>query len=154
MLIAGTAMVALALLVPASLQVDLLRQHRDAADRLLAHLQTRHDHYTHFITAVRRGDPMLLQRLAWHELHLKPVGANTFDDLTPAEPGQAVHCEQWLRAGDPPPAPTPTVPNSQLVRLTTRPAPRLGLFALGGLLIGCGLLTSGRPDADDRLPFC
>jgi hypothetical protein len=145
LLLSGVALIALTLLIPAALQVSALRRQSDAANQTLANLQTQQGNYQTFVAAVEQGDPLLLERLAWHELHLKPVGLRTLDDRTPAEPGQTVHFEQWLRGDDPSVSPAPsTIPNSQLVRLTTNPLPRIGMFALGGLLIACGLLSSLR----------
>ena len=145
MLLAGVALVGLTLLIPTGLEVAALRRQRDAANQTLVNLQTQQGNYHHFIAAVQQRDPLLLQRLAWHELHLKPVGVRTFDDSSPAEPGQTVHFERWLRGDDPLVTPAPsTIPNSQLIRLTSDPAPRIGMIALGGLLIACGLLSSFR----------
>ena len=85
LLFAGAATVAVTTLTPVAMDVASIRAQRDVlvaeADRLDAELAN----YRAFTRAVRGGDALLLQRLAWHDLHLKPTGARVLDGVHPAE---------------------------------------------------------------------
>ncbi len=147
LLVGGMMIMGVTMLMPTWLQVQSLREHRDSVIAELDALQTKHANYLQFEQAVSEGDPILLQRLAWHQLHLKPVGMSSFDDATPAEPGQAMHYEHWLDVNQPAPTKATAGTPTQLERLTTQPMSRLGMLALGGLLIASGVLSALRHPA-------
>ncbi len=152
MLLAGVGLIGLALLTPTALQVARLRAERMAAEAEVAQLSAHTANYRRFIASVEAGDPALMQRLAWHELHLKPAGAQMVDLIAlPAQAtGHGASYEPWLRAVHVEPAAaaasaSPT--ESKLVRWATGRR-RMVLFIAGGVLVGLGLLSSLR-DADE-----
>lgn len=58
-------------------------------------LQTQEQAYRRFFTALKSKDPVLLERLAYHQLRLKPTGVLVFNP-----PAQAVAPpEHWQREG-------------------------------------------------------
>lgn len=136
---------AVAMLVPSRLEVRQIAHHRDRLGQQVEALRAQRDNYEALIASVDQGDPILLTRLAWHELHLKPVGADPLDDTLPADQVETVGIDRWTI--DPqrvvtdltPPAP----PDTLLVDLSSgrkRPA----LLIAGAVLAGCALLTSLR----------
>jgi hypothetical protein len=152
LVLSGGLLLGLTLLMPTYVQVIELSHQRQAAADALANMQQRQANHEQFIAAVENSDPLLLKRLAWHELHLKPAGFATLDDATPAEPGMTERFDRWLaeaRALDETPQPDtalPPIPRSRLVRLTTETPARYWMLALGAMLIGCGLLTTVRSE--------
>ncbi len=140
MLVAGVGLVGLAVVAPAWLAVGSLAQQQRAMAQRLEKLQDHQQGYDQFVLAIQRADPLLLQRLAWHQLHLKPAGMVVLDDHCPAEPGATQPYTQWLNPA-PDTAPPPEAfdpPASRLARLTTT-AKRLGLIAAGLIFIFAGL---------------
>lgn len=152
LVLSGGLLLGVTLLMPTYVQVIELSQQRRAAAEALANLQQRQANHEQFIAAVENSDPLLLERLAWHELHLKPAGFATLDDATPAEPGMTERFDRWLaeaRSLDAAPSPAaagPPIPHSRLVRLTCEAPARYGMLALGAMLVGCGLLTTVRSE--------
>lgn len=140
MLVAGVGLIGLAVLVPAWLAVGSLAQQQRAMTQRLDRLQAHQQGYDQFVSAVQQADPLLLQRLAWHQLHLKPAGMKVLDDHCPAEPGATQPYTDWLNPA-PDTAPPPEAfdpPDSRLARLTTTDK-RLGLIAAGLIFIFAGL---------------
>lgn len=141
-LVAGIGLVAIAVLLPAwqDLQ-DARRQHRHLSLAVAAHTAQLH-RYQQLIVSVRNDDPVILKRLAWNELRLKPVGAEVFGEPPADRRLQAVH-RRWVTQAAPMPGRLTGPRDTKLDRLIagpTRPAVLLG----GALLIGFGLLTSLR----------
>jgi hypothetical protein len=139
LLVAGAATVVIATLTPLAVDAASIRAQRDVlvaeGDRLEAELAN----YRAFTRAVREGDPLLLQRLAWHDLHLKPAGARVLDGVHPMATSPRTPVEHWLRE---PATFDPTSPprvHSRLVRLTTGHY-RPHLFAIGAFLAAAGVV--------------
>jgi len=152
-MLAGVGVIGLALLAPTALEVRQLHARRAAAKGAHAQLTAEKANYVRFVRSVRRGDRLLLQRLALQELHLKPAGARTIELISTRRPPveQRASYVPWLDAGqatatEPQPAPDapwPIAADSTLVRLTTGPSRPLVLVA-GCVLVGMGLITSLR----------
>ncbi|MDH3585046.1 MAG: hypothetical protein OER86_12610 [Phycisphaerae bacterium] len=143
LLLAGAGLLALAVLLPAR-QAMLQRQAvRDRLEWTAAALEIRRANYEAFLRAARRAEPLLVQRLAWQHLHVKPVGARL---LTPG-PGDStwatVGVDQWVRpaALPPPPAGPAAAAPSRLQRLLTGDS-RMWVVGFGGWMILCGLLLN------------
>lgn len=147
MLIAGGLLIALAVLTPVKLEVQRLAHQQQIMQEHLGALTTENDNYVRLIGAVKSNDPLLLQRLAWNELHLKPAGTQTIDGLLPSEPGATSTYQQWLTPAEPDLAPVDrafyAAHDSALVRLMTGKKRPLIMIA-GAVLLGMGLITSLR----------
>jgi len=146
-LVAGLLLIALAVLLPAwhDLQ-DARRQQAQLTTTLAAHTNQLH-RYQQLIVSVRNDDPMILQRLAWNELRLKPVGAEVIGEPPADRRMQAVH-QRWVQQAAPlPPRPAPKR-DTKLDRLIAGPTRPVVLLA-GAMLVGFGLLTSFRGSTSD-----
>ncbi len=155
LLLCGFFIVAVTALAPAWLDVKQIEAQVAVLERQQQMLEMRHINTQAFVRAIERDDPMLMQRLAWHHLNLKPVGAEPLNlsiaDNRPAPPP----IEQWTRPHLGPIHPAQVAaayPDSRLVRLTTGPN-RAWTLAFGGWLILMGLLinpSQDNPDAPDE----
>jgi len=165
MIYGGLGLIGLTLLTPAWLDLRHVAHDRRRVQAHWQQLRDQHLRYAAFLDAARSDDPLLLQRLAWWELNLKPAGV---EPLLPPQlaKGRLGSFQQMLAAPTESP-PTDTrandPPASRLVRWTTGPH-RPILLVAGAVLIGLGLIsnldprdpgdpgTAGRdadPDADD-----
>lgn len=141
-LLAGIALLAATVLIPA---IDDLRQaewHRDRARAVEAYRKHRLANYAQYLDAVRAEDRTLVVSLAATQVNLAPadrrpmldasqVGLPTIDVFTPLEPTL-----------DHPPQ--PSTPRSILQRWATDRHIRPWLLGGGGLLILISLLPSAR----------
>lgn len=82
LLIGGLALLAMAVLTPAWLEHERLAWERDVLAAQTEHLSEQAERYAELHTALAEEDPVLLERLAFVELGLKPV------DKTPLLPEQ------------------------------------------------------------------
>lgn len=142
LLFAGVGLIAVTMLLPAWDHLQHLEVQQARLDEHLNHLTERHVNYEKLILAVETADPTLLQRLAWHELNLKPTGAEIFDAIAPLPASPAPAYQAWVEprtAAPPPQEPSPIHPTIQwLIDRQT------WLLSLGIMLIGLGLLSSLR----------
>ncbi len=105
--------------------------------------------YRQFYQALSRRDPILLERLAFHHLRLKPAGAQNLMAVSSAHNPDTI--ESWLheplpRIGVELPALQPV--QTRLVRITTGPM-RLPLLGVGVLCLVAGLTSACGDDLDD-----
>ena len=145
-LAAGLALIALAVLLPAWGDLNQTRGQLDQLSVRLADQTERLHRYQQLIVSVRNDDPMIIQRLAWNELRLKPVGVEVLGE--PPMDGRMVGVhERWVGVSTPTALPTPDG-RSRLERLMNGPRRPMVMLA-GALLIGFGLFTSlrDRPEA-------
>lgn len=144
LVIASVLVIAPAVLLPAWSEVAELEQQKlSLANHLRAtHAQTERTHW--LIASVEHGDPMVLTQLAWHELHLKPAGAQPLGDAMPID--DTTPTSAFTRASLPEPAGVslvPTAPPTLLGELVAGPN-RIAFFIVGTTLAGAGLATSLR----------
>jgi len=171
-LLSGLSLVAMGMLVPAWIEVRDLAWQRDVMRAQAGSLIKQEEGYSQFHAALATDDPILLERLAFHNLRLKPIGSialptdyrdptagdmpesiNTHDPVT--KPGMSLVDTMLHRpvpmpgVGDVKPKPL----NSRLVRIATNPTLRLGLVAAGMLCVAGGLLSTGiQPRREDHHP--
>lgn len=165
-LLGGMALIGLTVLVKPWVQCDQLRRQHDLMQAQAHSLGRQQEAYQRFYSMLQSRDPVLLQRLAYHYLSLKPVGVvvlNGFADgpgsATPGgsadwdgpvlrfgfgpEPSDTV--ESWLHR--PVPDALPSLPETQtrLVRLTSGSQRFVvigaGLLCLAGAFLSCGRWT-------------
>ncbi len=157
MLLAGIVTVAATLLVGPYLENRQLDWQRQVIQQRATVHDSQRQAYDRMLVALKSDDPILLQRLAYHYLRLKPTGARL---LTPTNPttnlraattpsptlaplGERVTTiETWMAQGMPPPPVLPapqTTLDARLVRLTTGPL-RPMVAAAGALAIALGLV--------------
>ncbi len=144
-LVIAMGALAVALLVPSQIEVQQMAHHHRRLGQQVESLRAQRDNYESLIASIDRGDANLLTRLAWRELHLKPVGAVPLDDALPEAQADPAGVDQWTVDPDlvvadlaPPPP-----PDTLLVDLSSgRKRPML--FIAGALLAGCAMLTTLR----------
>jgi hypothetical protein len=146
LLLCGFAIIGVTLLAPAWLDVRQLDAQVSVLERQHQLLEMRHQNYRAFVRAVGRSDPMIVQRLAMHQLNLRPAGAQPLragleidDAATTSQP-----LEQWMRptlAALPPETVAIAYPETRLVRLVTGHT-RPWTLAFGGWLMLMGLLLN------------
>ena len=73
-LISGLTLLAAALIMPEWQRVEDLRWKRDLMQQQVARLNAQHQSYISFQQALKADDPIVLERLAFTQLRLKPVG--------------------------------------------------------------------------------
>ena len=149
--IAGTLIIAVTVLAPAWLDVRQLKYEHTILRRQASALDARLENYEGFVDALESDDPMLLTRLAWHHLHLKPASAEVAQG-TWAPEGSGVRIDEWMRpaaAQLPALEPVPPLPDSKLVRLLLGAA-RPWVLAFGGWVLLIGLLVTPRKTAVRR----
>lgn len=138
----GLVLIGLPMLWPAYRQWQKVQAEHDQLEMHVEAMQQQVEAYRGYIWAVQRGEPLVLRRLAWHQLHLKP------------QTHQPVH-GTW-RLTELPGEPLPLTPIHKPLRVTVPQPPRIALdsqldqllladvrvlvMALGVMLIGLGLL--------------
>lgn len=136
-------------------------------------LTRQEEKYRGFHDALASADPVLIERLAYHVLHLKPVGAAiiptpapspfayparrsvTAVGTQPQPPQQASSIEDWLNVPIPQlnvdyPPPQPV--RSALVRMSTG-TKRLGVILVGAICIGLGLLPASASNSQPHRSY-
>ncbi|MEX2672390.1 MAG: hypothetical protein WD294_09805 [Phycisphaeraceae bacterium] len=150
--LSGMIVVAVTVITPAYLEARQIEAQcivlRQAATRTDSHYQN----YIAFDQALRRNDPLLLERLAWHHLRMRPAGTDAMETLE--DPWLVPSVDQWVA----PPSESIMIPaeiklpDSTLVRLITA-EPRPWVLAFGAWLILVGLLinptVASRDDEED-----
>ncbi|GAB4110789.1 MAG: hypothetical protein Kow00105_19540 [Phycisphaeraceae bacterium] len=165
--VGGMTLLGMVLITPQWLDWRELAWQRDVLEIQADRLQSQRERYTRFYEALSADDPVLLERLAFTQLRLKPVGKRVMPDLFvsgqapnrpaissassvirqhPAEPfnppQEAEAIEAWLAA--PQPIVGRDIPplapmNTRLTRLTQGPAGYVLLF-VAILCLTAGLL--------------
>jgi len=163
-LLSGVALIGLTVLVKPWMQCDQLRRQHDLMQVQAHNLGCQQEAYQRFYSMLQSRDPVLLQRLAYHYLNLKPVGVavlHGFADgpssamprgladwdgpasrfVSGPEPSDTV--ESWLYR--PVPDALPSLPEAQtrLVRLTSG-WQRFVVIGAGLLCLGAACLSCGR----------
>jgi hypothetical protein len=151
LLLSGFFIVAVTVLAPAWMDLKRIEAEVAVLDRQQQTLEMRHINTQAFVRAVERDDPILMQRLVWHHLNLKPEGAEPVElSITQESRPSPPPIEQWVRPNlgpvDGAAAAVAPYPDSRLVRLTTGPT-RAWTLAFGGWLILLGLLINPSPSA-------
>ena len=146
LLLCGFGIIGVTLLAPAWLDVRQLEAQVSVLERQHQVLEMRHQNYRAFVRAVERSDPMVMQRLAMHQLNLKPAGAQPLRTGLDVEDAamSAPPLEQWMRptlAALPPETVAIAYPETRLVRLVTGHT-RPWTLAFGGWLMLMGLLLN------------
>lgn len=158
-LTAGLSLVALAILVPAwtdvrekDWQVGVMRlQAKTLAEQA--------ENYKEFHAALAADDPVLLERLAYYHLRLKPAGTQAVSLMNSTGKGNnephVPTVEELLHR--PVPTPGENMPaykplNTRLIRLTRNNVTRVGLIAAGFLCVIAGLtsVVPRRPNDEDQ----
>ncbi len=146
MLLLGFIIIAATVFAPPFIDNLKLQAQNDVLRRQADILQLRHQNYLAFNRAVERGEPVLIQRIAWQQLHLKPVGTEPLERPDPRNVSKSI--DAWM---DPPisgiPLTAVTTPDTRLVRLLTGKT-RPWVLAFGGWLLLMGAIV--RPSLKDE----
>ena len=158
LLLCGFAIVAVTLLAPAWLDTQRLQAQVSVLERQHQLLEMRHQNYRAFVRAVERSDPMIIQRLAYHHLNLRPAGAKPLNNDSFGEAREAAAgsppLDQWMRptlAALPPQTVAIAYPDTRLVRLVTG-ATRPWTLAFGGWVMLMGLLLNPQAQESNAEP--
>jgi len=150
MLTAGMLLFTVVSLAPTFAQIEDLRDRRRALGREVARTEQSRDETERLIRLVREGDPLLLQRLAYRELRLRPVSAMIGEPIpaTARAAGGAATPTPWrLNAADRPRGEATlgglATDRRAIGRWTSGRTGR-ALILASVLLMGLGLLTSFR----------
>ncbi|MAE61224.1 MAG: hypothetical protein CMJ49_07690 [Planctomycetaceae bacterium] len=151
LLVAGLAAIGVALLVPAATDLDLLRRESAMLQAQVHALQTTRQTVQAFTESVNAGEPALMRRLAWRQLHLKPAGTRFLHAGDAAEPfidRQPVFvCPPGALPAIPTSLDKAHPPDSHLQQLTG--GPHRIYFLCGGVLLAMlGLLSALRTHHD------
>lgn len=144
-LTSGLALIAMCMLTPAWLTCRQLGWQWEVMEHQNRRLTEQQKRFEQFHQALVTDDPIILERLAFTQLRLKPKGHK----LLGHPEFVSASVEHWLQKPLPqighqlPPQPQT---NSMLIRLTTGPS-RLALIVLAGICIGAGLWPM-RPDPE------
>ena len=157
--VAGAAVLSAMVLVPAHTERERVEWRRDVMAAQTEHLASLAKRYHEFSQALAQGQPVLLERLAYSQLKLRPVGKSAVPLGDGAEPGGAerspllnanarlddpADIHAWLSR------PLPEVGRdlaphrpvrTRLSRLATGRS-RVGLIVAAGILLFGGLLWS------------
>ena len=142
-LLAGSALIAATVLIPAYDQLAQSRWERDRAIAVERHAAKRLENYSNYLDAVQRRDPTVVMSLAASQLNLGPsdklalLGPSDF-----ALPSGEIFSALEPEFEDVPP---PVRPRSLLQKWTTDRRARVWLLGLGGLSLLIGLLPATRP---------
>jgi len=141
-LASGIALMGMAVLTQPWLDCRQLQWQHDIMQLQASQLAKQKQAYGQFHQALKSQNLVLLERLAYHQMRLKPAGSRT---LTPIKLGQNQTIEGWLhtplpRVGIDYPALDPA--RSKLVRISTG-STRLPLMAVGILSVTAALLWAG-----------
>ena len=142
-LIAGAAVVACTVLIPAQRSLDNARWERDRAMAIERHRVERLERYAAYLDALGRGDESVLLSLAATQLNMSPEDRVPL--TLPDDP--ALTSASVFPALEPPPLDLPVRPEkarspSLLERLTIGDTSRLWLMALGLISLVWGLLPA------------
>jgi len=137
-LIAGLALLAATVLIPAADDLAEARWHRDRATAVENYRAKRLENYSDFLDAVARQDQSLLLSLAATQLNLAPADRVPMLDTTEVGTRSA----SVFPALEPTfiPAQAPRRPDSTLQRWATDNRKRLWLIVSGGMCVLIGLL--------------
>lgn len=141
-LVSGMAFISMAILTPTWLECRQLQWQHDIMRIQANRLAQQKQDYRQFYQALQSQNPILLERLAYHQMHLKPAGSQTLNSVETVNP-QTV--EGWLHTPLPRVGidyPTLKVIPSKLVRLATGQT-RLPLMAVGILSVIAALVWAG-----------
>ena len=92
-LLSGMALIGLTVLVKPWMQCNQLRRQHDLMQVQAQNLGHQQEAYQRFYSMLQSRDPVLLQRLAYHYLNLKPVGVAVLNGFADG-PGSVAH-ERW-----------------------------------------------------------
>ncbi|WP_432797266.1 hypothetical protein [Poriferisphaera sp. WC338] len=150
--LAGMSLLAMTLLTPAWLSCRELASRRDIMQAQLTNLQSLQDRYQHFQTSLENDDPVLIERLAFTELHQKPasskilhvnLGGSDYTGQREANRAQGQSIFSWLSQYVPveqqAQAPAYQPINSKLVRMTNRTNSRWLLLGFGVCCVFVGM---------------
>ena len=151
-LVCGLALIGLTVILPLRRDLARMQWRRDLMQTQTDRLSEQRDSYNQFHAALTSDDPIVLQRLAYYQLHLKPAGT---DPLAPpggtASANDSGNTQDWndmptIEAMLHRPLPRegancqpPSPPNSRLTRLTSGPS-RLILLGVGLVFVYVGML--------------
>lgn len=147
-LLSGITLVALSLLVPAWADVREMDWQVKVMRLQAQSFEAKVDSYKEFNAALAVDDPVLLERLAYYHLRLKPVGAQAVLLNHTAAPGSATRQERIPTVEEllhrPVPTPGVNMPaykplNTRLLRLTRNTPTRLAMLAAGLLCVTAGI---------------
>lgn len=166
LLLAGALLLAASLLTGPYLENQRLGWQRDLIRLQLQRLEEQEQAYQQLLLALDSDDPVLIQRLAYHYLKLKPAGAESIANPDNFQKPPGVMGAAYGKPGGPVPRPLaesmnnvdawlyrpmpvvgkdyPPYPmtDTLLTKLVTGPA-RPTVAAIGGLLIAVGLIPMG-----------
>jgi hypothetical protein len=144
---AGLVLIGLTVLVPLQSNLAQMQWRRDVMQDQARHLGRQVSSYTDFHSALTGDDPILLQRLAYHQLNLKPAGTDPLAPIsgqrsaaardTGREVGPSI--EAMLYEPLPDKGQPPAAPNSRLYRLAQGPK-RVAVLAIGLVFVYVGLM--------------
>lgn len=146
-LLSGITLVALSLLVPAWADVREMDWQVKVMRLQAQSFEAKVDSYKEFNAALAVDDPVLLERLAYYHLRLKPVGAQAVL-LNHTAPGSTTRQERIPTVEEllhrPVPTPGINMPaykplNTRLLRLTRSTPTRLAMLAAGLLCVTAGI---------------
>jgi hypothetical protein len=164
-LAAGLTLLSLALVTPNWLSCEALARQRDLMRLQAERLRDQRERYETFFQALVDHDPIVLERLAFTQLGLKPVGKQVLSGNPSGTGGDtesrrqaellatSASVDQWLI--EPLPQPGVDVPlyqpsDTRLIRLTANPMLRAGLFAAAIACLAAGLWPSAPRPGDDE----
>ena len=146
----GLVMVAAVVLIPVLLENGELQSQRDLLRLQADRMAEQEESYRRTLSALEAEDPLLLERVAYSYLRLKPTGAEVVETSGPNDgPTPLSTIESWLHK------PMPTAPESgdhiippHLIRLVIGET-RYMVLALGVVLLMLGLMLPGASKAAD-----
>lgn len=144
LLICGVAVITITVLTPPWLSEKQLESQAQALYRQACLEEIQLTNSQAFVRALERGDPLLIQRLAYHHLNVKPQTAETIFESPNLTHRPVPSMDQWVRPNLPPiriNTKSYTLPDTHLVRLITG-ASRPWVLAMGGWLVLMGLLMN------------
>lgn len=149
----GLGIVGATALLPPYLDLERTRAQEVVLHRRHRLLEVQHQNHRSFIRAVRNNDPLLMRRLAWHHLHVKPSGADPVGEWAVGSDDPAPPIRRWVAPDLPPIDPAVidrSLPQTRLVRLLTGQT-RPWVLAFGGWLILMGLMINPTPPSAEAV---
>ena len=158
--ISGLMLIGATVLLPVKRNLDRMQWRRDLMRTQARGLGDQETSYRQFHEAIKSDDPILLQRLAYYQLHLKPAGTEPLLSPTSSTDGSAssTRSGQWQEMptieallhqplpGEGADRRPPQPPDTRLSRLT-RGRKRLMLLGIGLAFVYVGMLL---PIGDNR----
>lgn len=140
-LVAGLALMAAGVLIPAGRDLDNALWRRDRVLTAEMHRLERLTRYETYLDALRQRDETVVRQLATTQLGLTPVDSEVLLLVSDGEAEDA----SVFRALEPDPLRLPELreTNSLLARLANGEQPRLWLLAVASMLVLIGLLPAG-----------